>query len=136
MRALLTDTGPLVALLKRDDARHAECVAYAAGVTAPLLTTRPVLTEAAWLLRGDSRNVLELVRMVREGEVRVAELGSDAAAHFGRALVRYADQTPQLADLSLLYLADRLDLAAVFTIDRRDFAILRRENGTALTVVP
>lgn len=136
MTPLLIDTGPLVALIRRKDARHAECATFVAGVTRPLLTTWPVVTEAAYLLRKDRRDVSQLLRMVRDRVIRIAELDGDAADYMARALARYADQNPRIADLSLLFLADRLGLDTVFTLDRRDFSILRREDGAALAVVP
>jgi len=47
----LTDTGPLVALLDKDDSYHAACVAAAKHLPfGPLLTTWPCFTEAMYLL--------------------------------------------------------------------------------------
>lgn len=49
---ILTDTGPLVALLDADDPYHAECVAALHRLPlGPLLTTWVCLTEATFLVR-------------------------------------------------------------------------------------
>lgn len=48
---ILTDTGPLVALLDKDDAYHSKCVEASKRLPAgPLLTTWPGFTEAMYLL--------------------------------------------------------------------------------------
>ncbi len=47
----LTDTGPLVALINRNDPNHAKCIAAAKRLPAGvLLTTWPCFTEAMYLL--------------------------------------------------------------------------------------
>lgn len=50
---LLTDTGPLVALINRNDPHHARCKAAVREWPAmPLLTTWPCWTEAMYLSSG------------------------------------------------------------------------------------
>ena len=136
MKPLLVDTGPLVAILNQKDAGHTDCAAYAADLTAPLLTTWTVLTEAAWILRDDLRDVSALVRMVADKNLQVAPLNSDAAGYIADFLDKYADQNPQIADASLMYLAEINRLDTVFTLDRRDFAVYRKKNGAVLNMVP
>ena len=48
---ILTDTGPIVALLDSDDPYHSQCVAAAQRLPGePFLTTWPCFTEAMYLL--------------------------------------------------------------------------------------
>jgi hypothetical protein len=42
---------------------------------------------------------------------------------------------PQLADASLMYVAEQNGIEHVFTLDRRDFTIFRC-RGKALTLIP
>lgn len=46
----LTDTGPLVALIDKAQQHHGVCVAALPGISMPLITTWPCLTEAMYLL--------------------------------------------------------------------------------------
>jgi hypothetical protein len=46
---ILVDAGPLIALLDRDDRDHERCVETLSGLTGPMLTTWPAVTEAIYL---------------------------------------------------------------------------------------
>jgi predicted nucleic acid-binding protein len=49
---------------------------------------------------------------------------------------KYADQKLDLADATLMHLANRSGIDQVFTLDRRHFSIFRNRDGRALTIVP
>lgn len=48
----------------------------------------------------------------------------------------YQDLKIQLADAALLHLANRESIETVFTLDRRDFSVLRLARNRRLRVVP
>lgn len=48
----------------------------------------------------------------------------------------YADLGPQLADASLMFLAETLQISDVFTLDRRDFSVYRLASGETLNIHP
>lgn len=136
MTSVLIDTGPLVALLSQRDAQHERCSDVAATLTSPPITTWPVLTEAAWLLRSDQRSVENLLRMVTGGDIQVAHLDAAAADWVQQFIQTYRDLRPQLADASLMYLAETLRIDTVFTLDRRDFLVYRLASGSQLRLLP
>jgi predicted nucleic acid-binding protein len=43
---------------------------------------------------------------------------------------------PQLADVSLVYLAGRERIETIFTLDRRDFSIYRTSRGRSFRILP
>jgi predicted nucleic acid-binding protein len=51
-------------------------------------------------------------------------------------LQKYADLNPQLADASLLYLADREQINSIFTLDRRDFSVYRNRHDRPFILLP
>ena len=94
------------------------------------------MTEAAWLLRAHSQYVSRLLQYVADGHVEVIHLDVESAQWMAGFFTKYADQPAQLADASLVYLAEHLGIDRVFTLDRRDFSIYRTTEGRALRVVP
>jgi len=51
-------------------------------------------------------------------------------------LRKYRRLNPQIADASLMYLADRENLDTIFTLDRRDFSIFRLSGGRRVQLLP
>ena len=62
--------------------------------------------------------------------VSILELGEDAPSRIAAFMNRYASIGAQLADASLVYLAERENIDTVFTLDRRDFSVYRPIRST------
>ncbi len=133
---VVIDTGPLVALLKAEDAGHAVCSALVHSLRKPFHTTWPVVTEAAWLLRGTPGGPQGVLALIESGLVECVDLGPDAAGWLREFLDRYFDLRPQLADASLVYAAERLGTDVIFTLDRRDFLVFRTAKGKPFRLLP
>ena len=136
-RVILTDAGPLVALLDDAERSHARCVAVAASIAPPMVTTLPTFTEAMYLLgrAGGWPAQAALWTIVERGTLQVAEL-SDAAVVRMRALMeQYHDRPMDLADASLVALAEERGLTRIFTLDR-DFRVYRLPRRRTFTIVP
>lgn len=133
---VLVDTGPLVAIFSSNDSYHAICVSSSKELAPPLLTSWPVLTEAAWLLRAYPAAVRRLLQSVRRGFLEPLDLGREFALWCAAFMERYEDMGVQLADASLVYLAERESIETVFTLDRRDFSVYRTSRKRALTIIP
>jgi uncharacterized protein len=133
---ILVDTGPLVALLHRKDASHRICTKAAKKIRADLVTCWPVITEAAWILRAYSPAIQRLLQSIHQGVLRVLDLDAPAAGWIADFMKRHETLGAQLADASLVYLAEREGLETVFTLDRRDFSVYRLGDGRALHLLP
>ena len=133
---VLADTGPLVALLNRSDSRHAAATEALVSLRTPLFTCWPVLTEAAYLLRSQPAAVRSLLSSIDSGFLQLLPLGPADIEPISDILEQYEDQSFQLADAVLMYLADREAIPHVFTFDRRDFSVFRTRAGKSLTLMP
>lgn len=135
---ILTDTGPLVALVNRGDMHHADCVAVVkASPGETLLSTWPCFTEAMYLVRrlGGPATVTALWEIQRAGDLILFDLLADDVARVDDLMHKYSDLPMDIADASLVAIAERLKLRQVFSLDGH-FRIYRLADGSALDVVP
>ena len=133
---VLVDTGPIVAILSSADEHHEAYVQQLRSVKGTLLTCWPVLTEVAWLLRAHPLAIHALLTSFTSGPFRLAGLDEGDLPGITVIMRRYRDLKIQLADATLLHLANRDGIETVFTLDRRDFGVLRLARNRRLRIVP
>ena len=63
-------------------------------------------------------------------------LGETDLPAIAAILAKYAGLGLQLADASLVHLANREGIEVVFTLDRRDFGVLRLARGRKPRLIP
>jgi predicted nucleic acid-binding protein len=136
MKRILVDTGPLVAILSRNDEHHRACVEALRQMPSPLLSCWPVITEAAWLLRASPRAVQQLLRSIDGSFLELLPLAGAEADAIATLMSQYEDMRPQLADLALVHLAMREQIETIFTLDQRDFSIYRPGRRRRLRLLP
>jgi predicted nucleic acid-binding protein len=134
---LLTDAGPLVTLLDRRDVNYPRCVSVVANRLGPMMTTWPAFTEAMFLAgRGGGWPWQEqLWRWIASGALVLYDLTPRMVMRMPVLMERYSDLPMDLADASLVALAEEQGLRQVFTLER-DFQVYRLPNGAAFELVP
>lgn len=133
---VLTDTGPLVAILSATDQYHEVCLRTVQNLRGPLLTCWPVITEAAWLLQGTPLALERLLRSISDGAVEILPVAGKEAVSVAEIMKKYGNLRPQLADAMLVHLADRENIRTIFTLDRRDFSVYRAGRKSSFRIVP
>lgn len=134
---MLTDTGPLVALLDKDDAQHAACLKALGGLArGPLLTTWPCFTEAMYLLNlvGGHHYQNSLWHWRRDGRLSLLDITRAEADRMEALMALYKNVPMDFADASLVAVAESCGYRRLFTIDS-DFYIYRLADGSVLEVV-
>ena len=126
---ILVDTGPLVALFDPADGSHGRCVEALETITEPVTTTVPVMTEAFHLLGPASIGSLRLMEFAAGGGLQVLFFDDQALRRSFELMAQYSNVPMDLADASLVVMAERLKLRKVFTIDRNEFATYRIKRG-------
>ncbi len=133
----LVDAGPLVALIDRGESGHQRCVDTLAQLSGPLVTTWPAFTEAIYLLgsAGGWPAQEALWKLVDRGDLRLVDLDVSMRQRSRDLMAKYEDVPMDLADASLVALAESMKLSRVFSLDS-DFHIYRLKNRRTLEVLP
>lgn len=134
----LTDTGPLIALVNKNDPNHRRCLDAAKRLPAgSLMTTWPCFTEAMYLVfqAGGYPAQAELWRWRTAGRLSLHDLTGEEVSRMAVLMEKYKDRPMDLADASLVAAAERLGLRRIFTLDS-DFYIYRLLDGSALACIP
>jgi len=133
----LTDAGPLIAIIDADEPDHEACLAGLDQISLPLVTTWPAFTEAMTLVTraGGIRGQRALWRLVHTGRLVVADLSSSAVERSARLMDQHADRPMDLADATLVALAEERGLRRIFTLDV-DFQIYRIRGRQRFEIVP
>lgn len=126
---ILVDTGPLVALFDPKEAEHSRCREVLRGLTEPLGTTLATLTEAFHILSPDSIGSDRLREFVLQDGIQVLPLDRQALERAFELMEQYRDHPMDLADASLVAVAEALPTRKIFTLDRSDFSTYRLRRG-------
>ncbi|QAU23953.1 PIN domain-containing protein [Dyella sp. M7H15-1] len=121
---ILADSGFWIALGSRRDRHHKRAVEAAKKYSAEgFVTTWPVLTEVVHLIahRVHPAQAIVFVRDIARGAATVTDLPETALHRIETLMQRYANLPMDLADASLIVLAEELGEGRILSTDARDF---------------
>jgi predicted nucleic acid-binding protein len=126
----------LVAIIDARDPEHRTCRVALERISTPLLTTWPAFTEAMYLLgAGGWRAQRALWDRLEDGSLAIADDSDVDRARVRRLMEQYSDLPMDLADATLVALAEALGTRRVFTLDS-DFRVYRYKGRLAFELVP
>lgn len=134
---ILCDAGPLIALVDPRDSDHVRCNSLLTSLRPPLVTSWPCITEAMYFLGAAGGWHLQeaLWRFKNIGLLSVRELTPPLDDRMLQLMERYQNVPMDIADASLVAIAESLKLRRVFTLDS-DFRIYRTASGAAFDIIP
>jgi hypothetical protein len=138
---IVVDTNVLVALADRRDAHHVRCRDWLAECDDRLIVLPTVLAEACYLIdrflgAAAEAAFLDSVGMGPAHRFQLAELVDVDLRRMAELVRRYADRRLGGTDASVIAVCERLSVATVATVNRRDFANVRPRHVTAFAIVP
>lgn len=134
---ILTDTGFFVALGNSNDKFHAQAQQQLFRLKEPLITTYPVIVETAYLLleRCSQQAQFQFLNQLAQGSIEIFQLENHHLTRMLELMMKYAELPMDLADASLVILAEEINENKILTTDFRDFSVYRWDNNQAFNVI-
>jgi predicted nucleic acid-binding protein len=136
--ALILDTGPVYALLDRDDLDHAASRQLIESAVEPLVIPAPVLVEVDYLvrIRLHAGVMISFLDDVVENAYSIEELRAEDYRRVRELCDLYSDSDIGFVDDAVLAVVERLNEPKLATLDHRHFGMLRPRHVDALRLLP
>ncbi len=131
---VILDTGPLVALLRKQDQFHRWAKGNIAQVEPPLLTCEPIITEACFLLRHTYPGQEAVLALIDRGVVQISLALGEEYARIRELVNKYRSVPMSLADACLVRMAEMNPASELLTLDS-DFTIYRKNGNQSIPVL-
>jgi uncharacterized protein len=132
---IIADTGFWVALGNPKDDYHDLALQRFGTLAEPLITTWPVMTEVCHLLlqRRGIQAQIKFIELYQRGVFTVFDITASHTRRLYVLMQEYADLPMDLADASLVLLAEHLNHGRILSTDRRDFHTYRWKSTRPFT---
>jgi uncharacterized protein len=127
---IIADTGFWLALANHRDRDHIRAQLALSKLNEPLITTWCVVTETCYLLltRMGNTSQVKFINSLSIGGFELFSLQHHHSQQISTLMQKYADLPMDLADASLVVLAEHLGHGRILSTDRRDFNTYRWKN--------
>lgn len=131
---VILDTGPLVALLRKQDHFHSWARANIAQIEPPLLTCEPVITEACFLLRSTYPGQEAVLALLDRAVIQIGLRLDEEYARIRELANRYQSVPMSLADACLVRMSEIYSTSELLTLDS-DFIIYRKNSNQPIPAI-
>jgi len=138
MTIAVVDTGVVLALAIAGDPRYDDAASTLASHVGGLILPDPALFESAQLIgrRFGSRSEARLIRHLAATDWRRVPVATEDLDRVADLLETYADTNIGFVHGAIVAIAERLGATRLFTLDRRDFRIIRPRRVEAFELLP
>lgn len=133
----LVDTGFMLAVLARNDYRHASCRAVLEAEPNPLMPV-VMLPELAYLVIREL-GYQPFIRFMRQLSAKSSQIIQMSKADLIRGadlMEKYASSRIDFVDCVIVAMAERLNIGRILTVDQRDFRMIRPNHIAAFEILP
>jgi len=125
-----------VALIHADDRHHEVCGSTFESIREPVATVWPAFAEAMYLLGFSWKAQDALWQFVRRRALSLLPLEEDDLPRMRELMKQYRDLPMDLADASLVRVAERERVRRIFSLDQRDFRVYRAAHIGHFELLP
>ncbi len=131
MQKTIVDSGPLIALFDKNDKYHQVVVDFFRDFQGEFITTWAVITEVTHMLDFNLKVQIDFLKWVELGALRLYNIEQSELREIIRMMSKYTNVPMDLADSSLMYVAQKEKITDIVSIDS-DFDIYRTITKQAL----
>ncbi len=134
---VLADTGFVVAIFNERDKWRTACLKLYAQETKILLPFS-TLPEIAYLLRREASNdlVTKFLTQLPRSKFRLEAIQEEDVQRSASIMQSYRDANLDFVDTTIMALAERKRIQRIFTIDQRDFHLVKPEHCSHFELAP
>ncbi len=134
MKRILIDSGPLIALFDASDEYHDSAIKFIKNNRLSLVTTIASITETLHLLDFNRNAQIDFLEWVKNGAVEIHNIEVSDFERIQQLTEKYLDLPMDFADSCLVFLAEKLNLNTIVTVDN-DFTIYRIKGKKKFNVI-
>ena len=131
MKNIIVDAGPLIALFDKDDKYHNSVLKFLKTFDGQLITSWPVITEVTHLLSFNVNVQIDFLEWLKREAVAIINLENIHLERIIQLSKKYSDVPMDLADSSLIVIAELTNITDIITIDS-DYYIYKTKNKKSL----
>ncbi|WP_061243627.1 type II toxin-antitoxin system VapC family toxin [Leptospira interrogans] len=127
----LIDSGPIVALFNTNDRFHKSTYKFIKSYKGSLFSSWPVVTEVVYLLSFSIDAQFDFLEWIERGSIQILDIQLEDLRYIKTRMKKYSDLSMDLADASLMCIAERQGIERIISIDS-DFSIYKTLKGKFL----
>ncbi len=131
MKNIIVDAGPLIALFDKDDKYHNSVIKFLKTFDGQLITSWPAITEVTHLLSFNVNVQIDFLEWLKRKAVTIVNLENIHLERIIQLSKKYSDVPMDLADSSLIVIAELTNITEIITIDS-DYYIYKTKNKKSL----
>jgi hypothetical protein len=127
---ILIDTGYWCALANQKDKHHQQAVKISQTLVEEPITTWPVITETSHILQRNlgTQAASFFIKMLEDNEIEIFSIEKAQLLRIQRLMQKCTDLPMDLADASLVILAEEIGHGRILSTDLRDLKTYRWKN--------